>query len=237
MWTCPDAFTSEQGGAPGFHSCGGQHKRNRIILQELLPSIDEYNEWSFCAVVTFSSHASWILGAKTRRESVHCKVCFTHVFWPNSIQFFCSRSAYVVVGVFKFLYLDKNVHVLHRILNEHKLQLIIFGSILNSTDIFESVTLHQMDVSVSFKPTDMTVSARSIENGGHLRFRHGVNNISHVFWSDVKLTTKFKFNFVTDADTFGSVHVMDQTDEYIDWLCCAPEMETYAKWFIWVFSV
>ena len=58
-WTRPAARTSELGGAPGFHSCCGQHKLNRIKLRELLPSIDEYNEWSFCAVVTFSSHTSW----------------------------------------------------------------------------------------------------------------------------------------------------------------------------------
>ena len=158
-WTRPDALTSEPGGAPGFHSCGGQHKLNRIILRELLPSIDEYNEWSFCAVFTFSSHTSWILGAKTSQKSVHCKVRFTRVFWPNSVQFFCLCSVYVVVGVFRFLYLGKNVHVRHRILNEHKLQLIIFGSILNSSDVFASVTLHQIDVGASFKPTDATASA------------------------------------------------------------------------------
>ena len=76
-WTRPDALTSEPGGAPGFHSCCGQHKLNRIILWELLPSIDEYNEWSFCAVVTFSSHTTWISGAKTSRKSVYCKVRFT----------------------------------------------------------------------------------------------------------------------------------------------------------------
>ena len=128
-WTRPDARMSEQGGAPGFHSYGGQHKLNRIILRELLTSIDEYNEWSFCAVVTFSSHTSWILSAQTSRKSVHCKVHFTRIFWPDSIQFFCLRSTYIVVGVFKFLYIEKNVHVRHRILNEHKLQLIIFGSI------------------------------------------------------------------------------------------------------------
>ena len=48
-----------------------------------------------------------------------------------------------------------------------------------------------------------TTSAGSIENDGRLR--------GHVCWSDVKLTTKFKFKFVTDADTSGRVHVMDQT--------------------------
>ena len=54
-------------------------------------------------------------------------------------------------------------------------------------------------------------SAGSIENGGRLRGRHGVNNIGHICWSDVKLTTKFKFKFVTDTDTSGRVHIMDQT--------------------------
>ena len=127
-WTRPDGLTSEQGGAPDFHSCSVQHKLNRIILWELLPSIDEYNKWSFCAVVTISSYTRWILGAKTSRKSVHCKVRFTPVFWLNSVQFFCLRSAYVAVGVFKFRYLEKNVHVCHRIFNEHKLQFVIFGS-------------------------------------------------------------------------------------------------------------
>ena len=111
---------------------------------------------------------------------MHCKVRFPRLFWPKSIQFFCLRLTYVVVNVFKFLYLEKNIHVRHRILNEHKLQLIIFGPILNSSDIFASVILQQMDVGTSFKPTDVTASARSIENGGCLRVRHGVNNISHV---------------------------------------------------------
>ena len=127
-WTCPDVLTSEQGGAPGFHSCCGQHKQKHIILRELLPSFNEYNQWSFCAVVTFSSHTRWILGVKTSRKSVHCKVRFTRVFRPKSIQFFCLRSTYVVVCVFKFPYIEKNIHVRHRILNEHKLQLVIFGS-------------------------------------------------------------------------------------------------------------
>ena len=82
-WTRPDALTSEPGGAPGFHSCCGQHKLNRIILRELLPSIDEYNEWLFCAVVTFSSHTSWISGAKNQPEisalqgSFHSRSIFT----------------------------------------------------------------------------------------------------------------------------------------------------------------
>ena len=43
------------------------------------------------------------LGANTRRKSVHCKVRFTRIFWPNSVQFFCLHSTYVVVGVFRFL--------------------------------------------------------------------------------------------------------------------------------------
>ena len=179
------------------HVCPGRSSRfshklnmlNRIILRELLPStgIDEYNELSFCAVVTFSSHTSWILGAKTRRKSVHCKVRFTRV------QFFCLRSTYVVVSVLRFLYVEKNVHVRHGLLNEHKLQIIVFDSILNSSDVFASVTLQQMDVCASFNPMDATASAGSRENGGRLRVRHGVNNIGHVCWSDVKLTTKFKF--------------------------------------------
>ena len=168
---------------------------------------------SICTVVTFSSHSRWILGAKTSRKCVHCKICLTCIFWPDSIQFFCLRLTHVVVSAFKFLYLAKNVHIRHRILNEHKLQLIIFGSILNSSDVSVPVTLQQMDVSVSFKPMDATASAGSIENGGRLRICHGVNNISHVCWSDVKLTTKFKFKFVTDANTSGRVHVMDQTDD------------------------
>ena len=117
---------------------------------------------------------------QTIRKSVQCKVRFTHVFRPNSVQFFCLRSAYVVVGVFRFLYIEKNVHVRHRILNEHKLQLIIFGSILNFSNIFASVTFHQMDVGASFKPMDTTASVRSVENGGCLRVCHGVSNISHV---------------------------------------------------------
>ena len=106
-WTCPDAHTSEQGGAQGFHSWGDQHELNRKILLELLPSIDEYNEWSLCAVVTFSSHTSWILGAKTSWKSVHCKVNFTHILWPKNIKFFCLRSTYVVASVFNFYTLRK----------------------------------------------------------------------------------------------------------------------------------
>ena len=66
-----------------------------------------------------------------------------------------------------------------------------------------------MDFGASFKPMDMTASAGSIENDGRLCVRHGVNNIGHVCWSDVKLTTKLKFKFVTDADKYGRVHVMD----------------------------
>ena len=89
--------------------------------------------------------------------------------------------------------------------------MIVFGSILNSSDVFASVTLQQMDVCVSFNPMDATASAGSRENGGRLRVCHGVNNIGHVCWSDVKLTTKFKFKFVTDAETSGRVHVMGQT--------------------------
>ena len=150
------------------------------MLRELLPSIDEYNEWSFCAVVTFSSHTSWNLGAKTSRKSVHCQFRFTRVFWHESVQFFCLRSTYIVVSVFKFLYLEKNVHVCHRILNEHKLQVIIFYSILNYSDVFASVTSQQMDVSASFKLMDATASVGSIENGGRVCVHRGVNNISHV---------------------------------------------------------
>ena len=87
------------------------------------------------------------------------------------------------------------------------------AQLLNSCDVFASATLHQMDVGASFKPMDAMASAGSVENGGPLRIRHDVNNISHVCWSDVKLTTKFKFKFITDADTSGCVHVMDQTDK------------------------
>ena len=145
---------------------------------------------------------------------MHCKVRFTLVFWPKSIQCFCLHSTYVVVNVLKFLYLEKNTHEPHRILNEHKLQVIIFGSILNSNDVYAAVTLQQMDVGASFNPMDVKASAGSIENGGRLRIRHGVNNIGHVCWSDVKLTTKFMFKFFTDADTSGRVHVMDQNVEY-----------------------
>ena len=76
-------------------------------------------------------------------------------------------SVNVVVGVFRFLFLGKSVRVRHRMLNEHKSQLNIFGSILNSSDVFASVTLHQMDVGASFKPTDATASA-------------GLNNIMFV---------------------------------------------------------
>ena len=289
---------------------------------------------------------------------MHCKVCFTHVFWPKIVHFFCLRLTQVVVGVLKFLHIEKNVHVRHRILNEHKLQLIIFGSILNFSDVFASVTLQQMDVGASLKPMDATASAGSIENDGtftrpslglkryaqptirydtiwwtrydtlrdtfailtweaeacdpglrsealhstdynclrsndaqwlqqwrpprsfkmqcvcdefthfigiywlfsvvsRVRFqlwhvlhlyrivsssvycdtyhslcigdipvyhfspiRHGVNNISHVCWSDGKLMTKFKFKFDTDKDTSGRVHVMDQTVETGPWWGC-----------------
>ena len=132
--------SAEQWGAPAFHS-----NWPAKYSCELLPCIDEYNELLFCAVVTFSSNTSWILGAKTSRKSVHCKVRFTFVFWPNSAKFFYLRSTYVVVSVLKFLSVDKNVHVRHRILNEYKLQLIVFGSILNSSDVFASVTLQPMD--------------------------------------------------------------------------------------------
>ena len=77
-----------------------------------------------------------------------------------------------------------------------------------------------MDVSVFFKPMEATASAGSIENGGRLQVHHGVNNISHVCWSDVKLMTKFKYKFVTDADisrrilwgqkdTAGKLYILD----------------------------
>ena len=214
-WTHPDARTSEQGGAPVFHPCGGQWKLNCTILRELLPSIDEYNEWSFCAVVTFSSHTSWNLVGKTSRKSVLWKVRFTRVFWHESVQLFYLRSIYIVVSVFKFLYLEKNVHVRHMMLDEHQLQLIIFDLILNSSDVFASVTSQQMDVGASFKLIDSTASVGSIENGGRVHVHCGVKNISHVCWSDVKLTTEFKFKFITDADTSGRVHVMDQTDQQL----------------------
>ena len=89
-----------------------------------------------------------------------------------------------------------------------------------------------MDVGASFKPTDVTASAGSIENGGCLHIRHGVNNISHVCWSNIKLTTKFKFKFFTDADMSRRVHVMDQTVEFqvnitLEWI---PEVFIDSKW-------
>ena len=76
------------------------------------------------------------------------------------------------------------------------------------------MTLQQTDVDASFKLMDATAAARSIENDGRLRVRHGVNNIGHVCWSDLKFTTKFKFKFITDTDTSGRIHVMDQTDQW-----------------------
>ena len=138
-WKRLGAPTSVLGGAPGFHSCGVQHKLNSIILRELLSSIDEYNEWSFVLLSHFlqiSSHTSWILAAINRRKSAHYKVRFTRVFY-----------------------------------------LMALGSILDSSQVFASVTLQQMDV---------------------------------VCWSDVKLTTEFKFKFATEAETSGRVHVMDK---------------------------
>ena len=81
-----------------------------------------------------------------------------------------------------------------------------------------------MDVHASFKPMDAMAPAGWIKNGGRVRVRHCVNNISHVCWSDVKLTTKFKFKFVTDADMSGRVHVMDQ-DYWSRW---RHQMETFS---------
>ena len=91
---------------------------------------------------------------------------------------------------------------------------MIFGTILNFIDVFAPVTLQQMDIGTSFKPMDVTASARSTENGERFRIPHDVNSISHVCWSGVKLTTKFKFKFIADADTSTRVHVMDETDHY-----------------------
>ena len=60
--------------------------------------------------------------------------------------------------------------------------------------------------------------------------RHGVNNISHVCWSDGKLMTKFKFKFDTEKDTSGRVHVMDQTVETGPWWGCQVFLVT--SWII-----
>ena len=61
--------------------------------------------------------------------------------------------------------------------------------------------------------------AGSIENGRCLHVHHSVNNISHICWSDIKLTTKFKLKFITDADTSGYIYVMDQTLPELN-ICC-----------------
>ena len=161
MWTRPEARTSEKGGAPGFDSCGGQHKLNRIILRQLSPYIDEYHEWSLCAVVTFSSHTCWILGAKTSRKSVHCKVRFTLVYWANSFQLFCLSSSYVAVSAFKFLYLDKNVHAIG-----HWMNMNYNLSFLDQFFILATC--------LRLWPCSRWMSAGSFENGGRLRARHGV---------------------------------------------------------------
>ena len=92
MWMRPEARTSELEVLQVFILAVVNTNWTAQNPRELLPSIDEYNEWSFCAIVTFSSHTSWNLGAKTSRKSVHRKVCFTHVFWPNSVQFLHEAS-------------------------------------------------------------------------------------------------------------------------------------------------